>query len=250
MLKYIIENLEDIEDPKIRELYKETSDGKFMLDIEGVKPTEEFNKVHEALRKERELHRDWEKKAKMFGDLTPENIEEFKTKIAELEATKGSEDVEAIKKSLKEHYEARMAVINSESKNKLGEKDLLVKDLESKLTSFKLDKELMDLCKDVAKPESISDALALLKAGVIWDEDTGDFVASDGVTTLKDFTIDFFKNRPYFVASSEGGGAKGSKGSINSPSDWTKLNMTEQGLLLKQNPVLAEKLRRKAGLIA
>jgi len=247
-LQYAINSLEDLEDPKQSELYME-SDGKFILQVEGVKPLDEFNKVHEALRKERGFHSEWEKKAKLFGEDTPETIADFKTKIAELEASTGNEDIEGVKKSLKEHYEARLTALALESGKKLETSESEKIALGSKLTDFQLEKQLMELCKGVAKPESFTDALSLLKAGVTLDADTGDFVAKDGITLLKEHVATFFKDRPYFVAESESGGATGGKGTPGAPTDWKKMNMTEQAMLIHTNPNLATKLRRKAGMI-
>lgn len=249
MLKYVIESLEDLEDPKLSHLYVER-EGKFILEVEGVTPSLDFNNVKEALRKERALRSSWEAKAKAFGEESPETVQGLKDKIAELEASPpGSEDAEAIKKNLKEHYEAKMQVMVSESAKKLEESETRVKERDSKLTNFRLEKELLDLVKDVAKPETLSDALSLVKSGVSLDADTDEFMAGDGITSLKDHVEGFFKSRPYFVRESTSGGAAGGKGAAGGATDWTKMTMTEQAQLQVSNPVMATKLRRKAGLI-
>jgi len=144
-VKGTVENLEHVSEG-LKEYYTKTDNG-FVFDIEGMKPQIEFDKVHKALNKEREINRELAKKNKAYGDHTPETIQGLLTELSDnkLKGEDNSED--AIKIRLEEAMAIRMKPFEKKEAEFVTKEQEYIKVIDA----FKAEKLEARLVSDVHK---------------------------------------------------------------------------------------------------
>ena len=257
-LKYEIESLDEL-DATLHGLYAPTADGsKFVLDVEGVKPVGEFNKVYSSLEKERNDHRQVKSKLSAFGELSPESVTAQLARIAELEElAKGSAIDDA---KLDSMVNARL---NAKIQPEITAKEQYAKqaaELEKQVIHYqtierqrRMSDEFTSKIK-AAKIDPRFEETVMLKAESLFTEtEDGKFVTKDGlsnVTPWMPFEVWLTEQQasnPYYWGDNVGGGAKGSTSAFKGNNPFVTGNLTEQAALWTSNPTLAEQLKRSAG---
>ena len=252
-LKYELPSLDEI-DESLQQFYIQSND-KYVFDIEGVKPIEEFNKVQGALQKERNDTKALKAKLQAFGELDPTEVQSQLARIAELEAAAaGKFDEAKMEESTNLRVEAKLRPI-------LAEKDQLlakVSDLENKLGQFEkletqrsMEAEFKSKMK-VAKIDPIFEETILLKAEKLFSKtDDNTFATTDGLFLNFDTWLSQQQtNYPHWWGRSEGGGSRGSGAAgyvgQNPFEGGVFGNVTEQMRLERENPALAAQLKKMA----
>ena len=242
-LDYTVETLENVSEEH-KGLYLE-KDGKFILDVTGVKPLEEFNTVYTALGKERDLHKEVKTKLKGYGDHTPESIQELNNRLAELELNGGSN--EAIEERLEKALKIKTAPLYQERDDlKLKNKELsnIVETMKKEKTESHLKDSITSLvtAKDSPyKTAALTDIINRAKVQELeYNEDVKTFVSKDGLTA-SDWLREQSKNSTW-LKESVGGGAKGGRGKGLTSDPFKSGNLSEQAKLYRENPAEYERL--------
>lgn len=257
-LKAVLDNLDGLGDD-IKGEYVE-KDGKFHLQVEGMKSEADFNRVNTALGAERRDHAATKQKFTVFGDKKPEDILAQLDRIPELEAAAaGKLDDAKINEIVETRIKTRIAPVERERdtlKTALAEKDKVIEGF----TTDKRTRTIHDEVRAAAKkakllPEAEDDAL-LLADKVMEVNESGQVVVRDqvGYTPGIDATVwltELQNKRPHWWGPSQGGGAGGNRGNGGGGGDnpWTHehWNMTQQGKILQENRSRAEQLAKSAG---
>lgn len=241
MLKYIIDAIDEVSD-EFQSLYVE-KDGKFVLDVTGVKPESEFETVLGALSKERKIAKTAQKSLKQFDGITIEDINNLNDQVNILNA-KDTSDVDALLK-------ARLAPFEREKQKITDERDGAVNELSTlkeTLSNSNRDSKMFDLANGKIKPEFMKDVKLRAKYELKYNSDMEDFVTSDGMTS-NDWFAQQVLETPSWELDSNGAQLKGgSTGKVaNNTNPWVTGNLSEQGRILNQNPSLAQKYKAQAG---
>jgi hypothetical protein len=221
--------------------YTKDDKGEFVK-VEGeLKPIDEFNKVYNALQSERKIRADFEKKSKAFGDMTPDQVTTLQHEVEELKALGGG-DTEKIKAELTSLYERKIDAIKADaSKAKQGyEKD--ISDRDGVINSFHRDRLLRKEIAEFADPDKTGDIMALLQGQLEYDPAAERLKSPDGVTEVGSVVKAFFDERPHFVKTSAGAGAKGGT-TVAGGKKFKEMTMTEQSKYIKEHPEEYEKLK-------
>lgn len=258
-LKYEIDSLEEL-DANLHNLYVQTGD-KFVLEVEGIKPLSEFNKVYGALEKERNDTKAAKQKLAAYGDLDPDAIKTQLARITELEElAKGS----AIDDSKLD------AMANARANAKLqpitAERDQLVKQLsviEQQVKRYeeldrtrRMNDEFTAKIK-AAKIDPRFEETVMLKAERLFVEaEDGKFLTKNdvaGVVGYLPFDVWLSEQQamnPHYWGDNIGGGARGSSAQMyqgNNPYiGGVNGNVTEQMRIERENPALASQLQKAA----
>jgi len=240
MLKYAVNDLSEVEDA-LHGLYTE-QDGVYVLNVEGVKPEAEMEKVLGALSKERNANKEAQKKLKQFGDVTPDDFNHLSDRVAELQA-KDSKDVDALIKARMMPFEREKEQLAQERDNAMTE----LSELRSNLMNSKRDTAIADMAAGKIKPEFMKDAKLRAKYELQYNDDINGFVDSEGLKAEDWFTKQILET-PSWELDSHGAGVKGGTKAKNTVSNnpFVTGNLTEQFSLMKSNPQLAEKLKAQA----
>ena len=206
MLKAILDNLDGV-DEALHGVYKET-DGKFVLQVEGMQHDSEVNGLKTALIKERENVAEYKK----IG--TPDEIASRFAKAAEAinEAGKGKGEDKT------EQFQAKIAQMETEHAAKLADRDGKFIELQRSISIAGLK---VELAKNGIVPDGI-DMLAGYSASRIAFHDDGTpkiltkdgtmpmiGAGSDGGATLADLAKELAEGNPYLVTDrTPGGGGK------------------------------------------
>lgn len=250
-LKYEVESLDDL-DATLHGLYKTTDAGKFVLDVDGVKPLTEFNTVYTALHKEREVSKGFKDKLSGFGELTPEVIQANLTRIAELEElAKGSTIDDAKLKSMVDaRLNAEIAPVKSERDRLMQERA----DLASLVEKYKTDEKNRRMSDEFnseieqAKIDPRFKELVMYKAKEVFAESQdGTFLTKETYMPFKVWLTEQQQQNPYWWGDTQGSGATGSRstGMVNNP--FKSDNLTEISKMVTENPALAKKMAEAAG---
>ena len=187
--------------------------------------------------------------------------------VTELEALKKDpnrdKNTEEKLQQAREQYEQRIRNIEASSVTKLAEKDAEIAKRDGVITKLVVDDGLTKSLVDVGVgKEFLKASGAMLKSSVkvVVNEDTGEYspvVETDlGEVPLTQFVENWSKSdegKP-FIKNPAGGGAGGSgdksKGNEINPWKAESRNLTEQGKILKEDRVKAERLMKAAGIPA
>jgi hypothetical protein len=258
-IKAIIDKLEDVEEA-FRPLYKEKN-GKWEIEVEGMKTQGDVDRLQTALTKERGDHKETKKKFDVFGDKKPDEVLAMLDRIPELElAAAGKLDDTKINELVEKRIGAKTGPL--ERKIKTLEQQTVEKD--GKITEFtqrEATRTIHDSIRDAVGKSSgfqgaaLEDALLFGERHLSINEE-GKVVTKDGVgvTPGIDSSVwlsEMQQRKPHWWGDTKGGGASGNKGGNANgganPFARETWNMTEQGQLLKNNPVRAEQLAKSAG---
>lgn len=251
--------------PEYAALYVERN-GRWEIDIEGVKPQAAFDAAKRALDAERERARQIEAQWKGWVPLAkhdPAHIQSIIDRLPEYEALQ-RQGIDANTRA----EELANARIQSATLPIERQRDALAEQLSAANAR-------LEQLADAERRRTIDDAIraAATKAGVDQDsmEDAILYgrsvleVAADGVVQVRDgspgltagldaermmLTVRDNGMRPRWWADNVSGGLRGSKpgaapSGVN-PYDAATLNITEQARIERENPALAERMRRSA----
>ena len=277
-LKAVLPNLDDV-DEAIKGFYVE-KDGKFYLDLESIEEhtaNRALASSLQALRAERQkLKSDLaamkETLAKYPEDFNPEEYEELKTKLAELDDDDDEGDDDDKKKRRRDDDNKRVLSLTRQFEQKIERQkkqyeQMLKEEREDKaaieaslrrvLIEEGLTKHLVDA--GVSSP-FLPGAIALLRSNAVVEIEDGEhraMIKTDaGNVPLEKFVPDWAASddgKPY-VAQAKGGDANGSGARRRSETteanpwkDGPTFNLTQQGLIMKQDRAKAERLAKAAG---
>jgi hypothetical protein len=276
-LKAIYDKAEEIPEG-LAEYYIE-KDGKFLANVEGIKTQADVDKLVEAAKKERELHKATKDKLAKFGDIDPDTLP---ATLSELEETKAQ--LEAITKDGKIDDTKLEPIVEARVKRVLGpverQRDQLQRDLDlSKKSYAEKEAEVAALNGSIKRSRienTLRDAAAAAKVvsyaiddavmnglnifdvaedGRILTKDNATFAGSSVTPGIeaKEWLKDAIEKKPHWWPASVGGGSGGGKGGAGGRSDnpWLKenWNMTMQGRYVNQHGVeKATEAARAAGV--
>lgn len=240
MIKAVYDSEADVPEG-LKEHYKE-SGGKWTLQVTGMKPDADFQRVQTALNNEREAHKTT--KASLTAitetlgedDTDPEKLREKLERLASLEA--------GDKKPGTAAFEAE---VDKRVKQKIGplqrEHDRLKADNE-KLSGEKRSRLIRDKLTEAAKAEKIRDAAiddVLARESMFELDSAGNVVTRDGVGVTPGLAPDVWLrdiggNKPHWFEPSQGGGAQGGGAPATGINPWSAKtwNMTEQANYIKK----------------
>lgn len=235
-------------------------DGKFVIQVEGMKTQEDVNRVQNALNAERTAHAELKTKVKTtFGDEKFEVIREKLDKLPELEAAAaGNLDETKIASIVEGRLKAKTAPIERENTNLKNENAALKEQVQTFATKEKGRTIADQIRAEAAKAKMLDGAIedaVFLGSSVMELQDDGVAVvkAATGFTeglSAKDFVAQLQEKKPHWWGPSQGGGAGGNRGgpsATNNPFSHEHWNMTEQGKLIRADRSRAEALATAAG---
>jgi hypothetical protein len=254
-----VDNLDNIPEALHSE-YVQQGD-KYVLQVNGMKPEADFNRVQTALTNERKDHSTLKGKIKeTFGDTKFEDVRATLDRVPELEAlAEGKVDDDKINSIVEGRVKTRLAPVERERdtlKTQLTEKDQVI----AGFTTKERTRTISDAARAAAKsakmlPEAEDDFLLLADRVFEVREDDGKVVVKDNVGFTPGIEpavllTDLQSKRPHWWGTSAGGGAGGSNGAPRGGDNpWThdRWNLTEQGRIYSTDPAKAEQLAKQAG---
>jgi hypothetical protein len=262
MLKYSIDSLDGV-DKSLHSFYKET-DGKFTLQVEGIKTQGELDAVQKSLKTERAEHKKTKERLDEYKEirdlgLAPSEILEKLDRVGELEAAAADKiDEKKLNEMAEQRAKAKVAPVQRELdqlKGQVAEKDKALGDYQTKERTRTIHDSVREaaLKGNVAKT-ALDDVLMLAERVFEVNED-GKVTSKEGVGVIPglDATVwlsDMQKTRPHWWPASEGGGAGGNRnggGHIDNPFSAENWNLTKQGELVKTNAEQAAAMAKQAG---
>lgn len=255
--KMVLDSLEGLPDEVAKEYVEK--DGKFYIQVEGMKSQEDFNRLNTSLSAARTEAKGYKEKLSLLGDRKVEEVVELLDKIPELEAAaEGKLDDDKINAIVEGRIKSKIAPLEREVTT-LKSENL---ELKSKVETFEVKEKtrtIHEQVREAAKKagvveEAIEDAL-LLADRVFELDESGAAVVKEGANVTPglqptDWLSDLQTKKPHWWGPSGGGGAGGNRngGNIqNNPFTNEHWNLTEQGRLYKENPSRAETLAKAAG---
>lgn len=236
-------------------------DGKFVIQVEGMKTQEDVNRVQNALNAERTAHTALKEKVKTtFGDEKFETIREKLDKLPELEAAAaGNLDETKIATIVEGRLKAKTAPLERELNNVKSE-NVALKEQVQTFTTKEKGRTIADQIRTEAQKAKMLDGAiedaVFLASSVMELQDDGVAVvkAATGFTeglSAKDFVAQLQEKKPHWWGPTQGGGAGGNRGggpsASNNPFSHEHWNLTKQGELIKSDRSRAETLAKAAG---
>jgi len=264
-LKVILDSLDDVPEA-VQSEYVE-KDGKFVLQLDGAYSAIDRDNLQKALKKERDEHKTAKQRLQKYGELTPEALEELRSKNEELTLqieTLGSTDEAERTKKIDELAERRALArikpierqfneLKSQFEGVTGERDTLLRER-----------------KTNAIVNAVTDPVVLKEAGIVPDavediklwglahfdvDENGKVVSKESIGTPglapKDVFGDLKTNgqRRHWFGTTTGAGASGGKGSesfSDNPFAQGTFNLSKIGLLVKNDPQKAVRMAKAA----
>lgn len=249
-LDFTIDSVDSL-DESIRQFYVER-DGQFVLDVVGVKPEDEFSKVHGLLQQERNTRKQLESKIKQFGDITPDKFYSLQDKLEELQSftSEGQLDTSKldslVEKRLKP-YDRKIDKISSERDQAMQE----LSNLKQHMLSATRDNKITELAANRIKPEFIKDLHLRAKYELEYSEDMDTFIDPNGLS-MDEWVAKQLKDTPSWGLDTKGTGMKNPANAptvvVNNPFAKETFSLTEQARLYRDDPELYEKLKKQAGV--
>lgn len=233
-------------------------DGKWELQVEGMKTSADVERVKRDLVKEREAHKSTKDKVRpvlemLDGDVTIETIVERLDNYEALEAKAAGTDDKDIEARVNSMVEARVKPIQRQLDAAVSERDKFKTDAETALqtlTSRNIAEAIQKACRELnVDPKSVDDVL--MYSGKFVVDDEGNVVTKDDAVTPKMWLEDM-KDKRNWWGPSQGAGANGGTGEGGGGSNpWSKQNwnVTEQAKFIQQHGVdKAKAMASRAGL--
>lgn len=265
-LKAIYDSKEDIPE-QFQELYTER-DGKFELTgIEGIKTQADVDRVQEALRKEKNDHKDTKDKLKTFEEVDLEQVKKDQDELTELrakiEAGAGEGfDQEKFDEAVDKLANARVATAKAPLEKDLEkvtkERDEL-KDQNDQYAHKETVRTITDAVRRAAGESKVIDSamddIIMLGERVFEITEDGKVVTRDEVGVTPGIAPDIWlaemqDKRPHWWPMSQGGGGKGGNGAggfANNPWSHEHWNMTAQGKMVREDRDKADRMAQAAG---
>ena len=259
MLKFLIDSLDEV-DASLHTYYKEVN-GKFQLDVTGIRTDNDVSAVQNALNMERNDHKKTKTKLEEYAgirslNLSPTEILDKLDRFEELEAVSGDKiDDEKLNKMVETRIKSRIAPLERERdqlKAVSGEQAQTIGEFQTKDRNRKIS----DVVRQAATeqkivPSAVEDVLMIAERSFELSED-GTVMAKDGVgvTPGIDPTVwltEMQQKRPHWWPQSQGGGGSGGSGGSGNPWSSSAWNMSEQGRVYRENPARAQQLAISAG---
>ncbi len=266
-LKAIYDKQEDI--PAGFESAYTERNGKWELQVEGMKTQGDVERVQEALDKERDEHKKAKKRLRGMGDDDDaDSVQDLKDKVEDLEAkleTAGKDKVsdEEIQKRVDAAVKIEIRPLQRDLKKVTEERDELsgtVSAQSSQINSGLIRGDVARVIgnKDLGiNPESLPD-IEMFADNVMEVGEDGNRTTREGVTgvtpglsleeAIKEFRANGQRN-PWFgeTRGTGSGGGDGKPHGGKNPFSEKHWNSTEQGKLIEGNPTLAKSLAEQAG---
>lgn len=257
-LNAIYSTQEDIPE-NYRELFQENSEGKFEIQVVGVKTQADVDRVQNSLEKERGETKKAKERLAMYTALgeDPEEIQARLDHIAELEAGQGEIDEDKLNQLAEARAAKQIAPKDREIK-KLNDK-VFAQDQQLSAVQTKLNNYLIDAAANAAaasekmRVEAQPDFLLFARSNFVVDENenviTSEKSQFGAGLSAKEVLKDLKETRPHWWPDSEGGGAGGSGTKLGGENPWAEktLNLTRQGEIFRENPERARMLAKAAG---
>jgi len=255
--KMVLDSLEGLPDDVAKEYVEK--DGKFHIQVEGMKTADDVAKVQQSLNAARQEAQGFKAKLAMLGDRKVEDVVTLLDRIPELEAAaEGKLDEDKIKQLAEARAKQLVAPVERERdtlKQQVGQAEQRIQEFETKENVRKIHRQVREAAKSAGLlDEAVEDALLLADRTFELTED-GVAVVKQGTSFSeglqpKDWLTDLQTKRPHWWGESSGGGAGGQRGAGGSGKNpWTaeNWNLTEQGKINRENPQRAETLAKAAG---
>jgi hypothetical protein len=239
--KMVLDSLDGLSEDVAKEYVEK--DGKFVIQVEGMKTQADVDKVQTSLNAARASETTLKQRLGLLGDVKVEDAVAQLARIPELEAAaEGKLDETKIKELAETRAKALLAPVERERdtlKTQLGEKDKVIGEFTEKDKSRKIHRQVREAAKATGmREEAVEDAILLSDRTFELLED-GNAVVKEGTSYTqglgaKDWLTDLQSKRPHWWPDSEGGGAGGNRGGGGSitKNPWSDehWNMTEQGV--------------------
>lgn len=247
-INFSVDSLEGL-DESVAGLYRESEDGKFVLDVSDAKPIEEFTKVHSLLQQERNERKTMQEKLKAFGDRTPDAFYEMEDKIQELQAMTGEFNEDKVNELL----DLKMKPVNRQMERVQKERDEALEaltNMKNEINQSKRDSSLMDAANGKIKQEFFTDLRLRAQHMLEYNEQMGEWLDESGMN-IQEWVNEQIKATPSWQPESAGAGTKSQSKATNvspanNPFSKDTFNLTEQGRLYKENPKEYERLKALA----
>lgn len=252
------ESMDDVPEA-YKGLYTE-QDGKAVLThVNGLKTDKDVANLQEALRKERETHKETQKALRPWKDMDHSEVMSKLDRVSELEAAAGGKlDDDAINKIVEGRINQRVAPLQRQIEELTETNSSLASEAEEAKSTIR-DMRMTSAIRQAAASAKVVDTalpdVEIIAKNAFELTEDGNLVTREnsGVTPglgLDAYFREMQNKRPHWFPNSGGGGAGGGgpkgPGGKNpfSAKDW---NMTEQGRLVRENKDLAEQLAKAAG---
>lgn len=257
-LKAILDTIDDLPED-IKKEYVEKN-GKFELQVEGMKTQADVDRLQGALTKERNDHKVVRERLGLLGDRKIEDVLQILDRVPELEAAAaGKLDETKINELVEGRIKTKLAPVERE-KGQLAQRVQELSGIVEQYQTKDKVRNIHDAVRDAVgkaqgfQSSAVEDALLYAERMLEINEE-GRVVTRDGVgvTPGVDAAVwltEMQAKKAHWWGPSQGGGAGGNRnGAGGGANPWSAegWNMTEQGRILKENRSRAEQLAKSAG---
>ena len=257
-LKAILDTIDDLPE-EIRKEYVEKN-GKFELQVDGMKTQADVERLQGALTKERNEHKIVRERLGMLGDRKVEDVLQILDRVPELEAAAaGKLDETKLNELVEGRIKTKLAPVEREKGQLAQRVQELTGIVEQYQTKDKV-RSIHDAVREAVskaqgfQPSAVEDALLYAERMLEIGED-GRVITRDGVGVTPGvdaivWLTEMQAKKTHWWGPSQGGGAGGNRtGGAGGLNPWSAegWNMTEQGRILRENRSRAEQLAKSAG---
>lgn len=257
-LKAILDTIDDLPED-IKKEYVEKN-GKFELQVEGMKTQADVDRLQGALTKERNDHKVVRERLGLLGDRKIEDVIATLDRLPELEAAAaGKLDETKLNELVEGRIKTKLAPVERE-KGQLAQRVQELSGIVEQYQTKDKVRTIHDSVRDAVgkaqgfQSSAVEDALLYAERMLEVNEE-GRVVTRDGVgvTPGVDAAVwltEMQAKKAHWWGPSQGGGAGGNRnggGAGGNPWSAEGWNMTEQGRILKENRSRAEQLAKSAG---
>lgn len=246
---------------KFQELFEESGGTYRLIKIEGIKTDADVNRVQVSLTKERTEHTATKNQlSTLLGGRKFEEVQADLDRLPELEeASKGAINQEKIDALVNAKIATKLAPVERERdllKTQLTESGQKIATYENQNKQRVIHDSVRKACVDSKVLSTAQEDVLLLAERMFEINEDGSVTAKDGVGVTPGvkpevWLTEMQAKRPHWWPASSGGGGKGSgsgTGFANNPFAKDSFNLTQQGTLMKTNPVLAKQMAQAAGV--
>ena len=255
--KMVVDTLDGLPEDVAKEYIEQ--DGKFVIQVEGMKTQADIDRVQSSLTAARTEASGFKAKLALLGDRKVEDVVTLLDRIPELEAAaEGKLDEEKINQLVEGRIQAKLAPVTRErdsAKTRVTELEGIVANFEGKEKGRTIHDQVRRAAKAAGVlDEAVDDALMLADRTFELTEDGVAVVKKDtsfaeGLQP-KDWFADLQAKRPHWWPATAGGGAGGNRGGNGGGTNpWSHegWNLTDQGKIYAADKGRAETLAKAAG---